>query len=77
MARGGVTLLLCTCLCDIYLHSRMIYRSSVLACFMLVLSVVQAVKFQLPSERHPKPSELLHPRLMGVKANIQNGMPSL
>ena len=56
--RGGDTLL-CTCLCDIYLHSRMIYRSSLLACFLLLLSVVQAVKFQLPSERHPKPSELL------------------
>ena len=31
--------------------------SSLLACLLLVLSVVQAVKFQLPSERNPKPSE--------------------
>jgi hypothetical protein len=59
-------LLYCTdCLCDTYLHSRMIYRSSLLACFLLVLSMVQAVKFQLPSERHPKPSELLHPLFEG------------
>jgi len=61
MARVRGVTLLCTPLCDIYLHSRMIYRSSLLAWFMLVLSVVQAVKFQLPSERHPKPSELLNP----------------
>jgi energy-converting hydrogenase Eha subunit A len=40
-----------------YKIARMIARpSSLLVCLLLVLSVVQAVKFQLPSERNPKPS---------------------
>lgn len=35
----------------------MISRPSLLACLLLVLSAVQAVKFQLPAERNPKPSK--------------------
>jgi hypothetical protein len=52
--------------------------SSLIWCLLLVLSVVQAVKFQLPAERHPKPSKSDQPTTYFAHlTDVQNGMSAL